>query len=216
MKKSIVILFVMMCVSFTLNVHAQMSRNLQFVYIDHEVTTPTNKLCQQLKSLRDDANETKDVLIIYLSTGISEQNYGMVSLTNVEDPNSEENSTEEAFNNIIAALQNTNYHSVDPKKDVANILRIFDWCNFLNDQRQLTFSNVTMDFYVSSNFWLLGYEHSIISHLYTDFDVESLPKASFSFNVFKPRDVELKHKEGTPFGTNNLQNINNNIRIKSF
>ena len=61
------------------------TKNYHFVYIDHEVNTPTNQLCNKLKDLHEDALETEDVLIIYLATGLSSEGYCMLSLTNLQD-----------------------------------------------------------------------------------------------------------------------------------
>mgnify|MGYP006988632035 CR=1 FL=1 len=57
------------------------TKNYHFVYIDHEVNTPTNQLCNKLKDLHEDALETEDVLIIYLATGLPSEGYCMLSLT---------------------------------------------------------------------------------------------------------------------------------------
>ena len=109
------------------SVNAQQAKNYQFVYIDHEVNTPVNKLCQKLKELYDDAYETGDVLIIYLSTGLPSEGYCMQSLTNIKDVTETNLDTEEAFDKIIGALQNSNYHSVNPKADVNNILKLSEF-----------------------------------------------------------------------------------------
>ena len=53
--------------------------NLHFVYIDHEPSTPVNQLCQRIRSLRDDAIEVEDALIVYLSDG----RQSLLSFTNL-------------------------------------------------------------------------------------------------------------------------------------
>ena len=128
------------------SISAQQTKNYQFVYIDHEVNTPVNKLCQKLKELYDDAYETGDVLIIYLSTGLPSEGYCMQSLTNIKDVTEKKLDTEEAFDKIIGALQNSNYHSVNPKADVNNILNLFETYNYLDNNGKLSYKNVKLSF----------------------------------------------------------------------
>jgi hypothetical protein len=194
----------------------QQIKNYQFVYIDHEVNTPVNQLCKKLKELYDDAYETGDVLIIYLSTGLPSEGNCMLSLTNLKDATEKKQDTEEAFDKIIGALQNSNYHSVNPKADVYNILKLFDTYNYQNDNGMLTYKNVKLSFYVGSRFWTLGYEYSILSYLYALLDVANMPQSSFSFNIMTSLADMPKFEKGKPFGELNLQNINDRITISLY
>ena len=186
------------------SISAQQTKNYQFVYIDHEVNTPVNKLCQKLKELYDDAYETGDVLIIYLSTGLPSEGYCMQSLTNIKDVTEKKLDTEEAFDKIIGALQNSNYHSVNPKADVNNILNLFETYNYLDNNGKLSYKNVKLSFYVGSRFWTLGYEYSVLSYLYALLGVADMPLGVFSYNVMASLADKPKYEEGKPFGELNL------------
>ena len=193
------------------NVEAQdySKMNLHFVYIDHEPTTPVNQLCQRIRTLRDDAIEVEDALIVYLSDG----RQSLLSFTNLEDKRGMERDKGEAFVNIIAALQDANSHDVRAQDDRNNILKLFEEYNFVNDEGKLLFSSVTMDFYVGPEYWALGNNEKVITHLFVDFDAASFPKERLAFNVFKPKGQTLNYPEGMPFGDNNIDGINQKLSI---
>lgn len=195
------------------NVYAQQARNYQFVYIDHEVDTPVNQLCKKLKELYDFAEQTDDILIIYLSTGIPSEGYCMLSLKNLKDVTEKQLDSEDAFNNIIGALQNANYHSVNPKADVNNIINLFDTYSYQNESGILAYKSVKLNFYVGSRFWAHGYEYLVLSYLYTILGVADMPSDKFSYNVMIPHQDRPKFSEGKPFGDINLQGINEKINI---
>ena len=168
------------------------TKNYHFVYIDHEVNTPTNQLCNKLKDLHEDA------------------------LTNLQDATDKKQDTEEAFNNIIAALQNAKYHSVNPKADVQNIINLFDTYPYQQEDKNLTYKNVKLSFYVGSRFWTLGYNYSVLSYLYALLDVDNMPKGKYSFNVMVSRTDKPTYEAGMPFGNLNLQGINKKTSISIY
>lgn len=210
-KYQLLILAVILSFMSTVSLSAQdySKVNLHFVYIDHEPTTPVNQLCQRIRKLRDDAIEVEDALIVYLSDG----RQSMLSFTNLEDKQGKERDKSEAFVNIIAALQEANSHDVIAQEDRKNILQLFEDYNFVNDNGVFLFNSVTMDFYVSPEFWTLGNHEKVISHLFVVFDAASFPKEKLAFNVFKPKGQSLNFPEGMPFGDNNIDGINKKLSI---
>lgn len=210
-KYQLLILAVILSFMSTVSLSAQdySKVNLHFVYIDHEPTTPVNQLCQRIRKLRDDAIEVDDALIVYLSDG----RQSMLSFTNLEDNQGKERDKNEAFVSIIAALQDANSHDVRAQDDRKNILNLFDEYNFIDDEGRFLFGSVTMDFYVGPEFWALGNNEKIISHLFVVFDAASFPKEKLSFNVFKPKGQSLNFPEGMPFGDNNIDGINKKLSI---
>lgn len=183
--------------------------NLHFVYIDHEPATPVNQLCQRIRTLRDDAIEVEDALIVYLSDG----RQSLLSFTNLEDKMGKNRDQNEAFVSIIAALQDANSHDVNAQDDRKNILRLFEDYNFVDDEGRFIFSSVTMDFYIGPEYWALGNNEKVISHLFVVFDAASFPKDKLTFNVFKPKGQNLNYPEGMPFGDNNIDGINQKLSI---
>lgn len=208
--KAILMAIVLMIVG-VLNVYAQdySKVNLHFVYIDHEPSTPVNQLCQRIRTLRDDAIEVEDALIVYLSDG----RQSLLSFTNLQDVYGRNRDKNDAFVDIIAALQDANSHDVIAQEDRKNILRLFDEYNFVDEDGRFLFSSVTMDFYVGPEYWTLGNHEKVISHLFVDFDAASFPKEKLSFNVFKPKGQSLNYQEEMPFGDNNIDGINQKLSI---
>ena len=183
--------------------------NLHFIYIAHETSTPVNKLCERLRTVRDDAIEVEDALIVYLSDGA----LSPISFTNLKDNSGRNRDSQDSYTDIIAALQDFNSHNVVARNDRTNILNLFDEYNFLDENGNLRFNTVIMDFYVGASFWSLGNNEKIIAHLFTALNAASFPKDRFSFNVYKPRGEKLGYVEGMPFGDNNIDGINSKLKI---
>ena len=200
---------IMFVSAFTVKAQDFSNVNLHFVYIDHEPSTPVNQLCQRIRTLRDDAIEVEDALIVYLSDG----KQSLMSFTNLQDVNSGDRDKNEAFVDIVAALQDANSHDVIAQEDRRNILKLFEEYNFIDEDGRFLFNSVTMDFYVGPEFWSLGNHEKVISHLYVDFDAASFPKDKLAFNVFKPKGQSLNYQEGMPFGDNNIDGINQKLSV---
>lgn len=211
MKMERMLLIIAFMLAGVLGVQAQdySKVNLHFVYIDHEPSTPVNQLCQRIRTLRDDAIEVEDALIVYLSDG----RQSLLSFTNLQDVYGKNRDKNDAFVDIIAALQDANSHDVIAQEDRKNILRLFDEYNFVDENGRFLFNSVTMDFYVGPEYWTLGNHEKVISHLFVDFDAASFPKEKLSFNVFKPKGLSLNYQEGIPFGDNNIEGINQKLSV---
>ena len=202
--------FVVILCTLALDIKAQdySTTNLHVVYIDHETTTPVSRLNNRLSTLRRDLGEVNDALIVYLANGSSP----LVSLLNLPDATGRNRDKEDAMNAIYDALQNVNSHNIIEREDRRLLLRLFDEFNFVDENGQLRFRNVTIDFYVGPSFWALGYE-KIISHLYVVLGIAKFPKERFAFNIFKPKGVNLGYPEGKPFGDANIDGINQKLSI---
>lgn len=211
-KRAIVMAIIVLANSISISAQDYSKVNFHFVYIDHEPSTPVNKLCQRIRRLRDDAIEVEDVLVIYLSDG---QN-SLLSFTNLPDVHEKERDKDEAFVNIIAALQNANSHDIIAREDRKNILKLFDEYNFVDEEGRLRFKSVVMDFYVSPEFWALGNNEKVISYLYVDLDIESFSQEQLTFNIFKPKGEDLNFPNDIPFGDNNINGINQKVKILEY
>lgn len=186
--------------------------NIYVVYIAHESTTPVNKLCNTIKELRTDAMETNGGLLVYLANG----HYPMLSVTGIPGF-SNEVSGEEAFDNIISALQELPSHDVSPGEDVTQFTELMARCNLLDNQQNLLYKSATLDFYVGSTFWGLRNNELILSRLYSALDIPKVQeKDELYFNVYKPANTTLDYPEGQPFGIKNAQGINKKLKIIEF
>ena len=208
MKKLLSIIFFLVC-ALCIKAQDYSKVNLHFVYIAHEPSTPVNQLCKRIRTLRDDAIEVEDALIVYLSDG----RQSLLSFTNLQDIGGRNRDQNDAFVDIIAALQDANSHDVIAQEDRKNILNLFEEYNFIDENGKFLFSSVTMDFYVGPEYWTLGNQEKVISHLFVDFDAASFSKDKLVFNVFKPKGQSLSYPEGMPFGDNNIDGINQKLSI---
>lgn len=208
--KNILLLFFLM-VSIPFEIYAQGSANrLNFIYIDHETTTPVNKLIKSLKTLRANAIETGSGLIIYLANNFEP----IVSAVNV--PNVDEGYLgDDAFDFVIGGLQDENSHDVDAKTDLRKILSLCDQCGLNDKNMKLGYRGVTFDFYVGKSFWEIHNEMSLLSYLYFALEIPTLQEAEVYFNIYKPTDDVLNYPENMPFGEKNIDNINQ-LRVMNF
>lgn len=213
MKQTIIQIICIVTIVFMIPVavYAQDSsrKNLHFVYIDHEISTPVSRLCQRLQSFHNDALEVGDVLVIYLS----DNQHPFYSFTNLKDATDQKRDSKNAFNSIIEALQNSNSHAVSARDDRHFILNLFEDYNFVDDSGQLLYQTVTFDFYVGSSFWMMGNNEKIIAHLFVAFNAASYTRDKFAFNIYKPREVQLNYQEDMPFGDNDIDGINNKLSV---
>ena len=122
-----------------------------------------------------------------------------------------------AFNSIIAMIQDSKSLPVNAQADVNNVIKIMDAYNFVDEKGELKYPKVKIDFYAGNRFWKLGFNNTVIAHLYSILGISEMPKNSVDFRVFVPRiDDKLKYPEGMPFGENNLDGINGYVKINKY
>lgn len=194
---------------------SQNNKNLRFIYIDHEVSTDVNYVCDKLKEARyqAEAYDKTEMLLIYLSTGLEVDNYALMSFTNIEKEDSEYE-TDDAFTKIIAALQNANSHTVLPQRDVENIISLFNKYPFFDSDGNLALKSMTMDFFVGKNFWLREYNQKIISVLNTTLNLYTQDLTKLTINIRSPKKAPIDYNPDQLFGARNLQGINSSKYIK--
>lgn len=202
---------------FILSGYVQAQDYYHFIYIEHEIGNHKNILCEKLKGLHEDAKETGDALIIYLSTGDQEQDFGICSYTNLEDPSGKQQDTDDAFNSIIAMIQDSKSLPVNGTADVSNVIKIMNESNFADENGKMKYHKAEIDFYAGNRFWKLGFNNSVIAHLYSILGISALPQSAVEFRVFVPKsDDKLKYPEGMPFGDNNIDGINGKIKLQKY
>lgn len=216
-KIKLLILLLISVLYASISVMAQEQKFYHFIYLEHEIGNHKNLLCERLKDMRQDAKETGDILIIYLSTGDQEQDYGICSYTNLEDPSGKRQDDEDAFNSIIAVIQDSKSLPVNAQADVNNIIDIMGSSNFVDESGKMKYQKAEIDFYAGSRFWNLGFNNKIIAHLYSILGISDLPQNVVDFRVFVPKsDDKLKYPNGMPFGENNIDGINDKIKLQKY
>lgn len=224
---------VLNCLLFTFclvcDVYAQdnKGKRMQFVYIDHEVTTPTALINNRITDRKNDVSQfpERESLIVYLSNG----RRSPVAFVNIKEyldneqlmritPSGNSRDTEEAFKYVLEVLNNANSHTVDARVDVQNILDILEHLNAFDENGKLNYRSIRFDFYIGPNFWQLRNNEKVIARLYSVLrnGLSNDDKEKITFNVLKPENVHIDYIEGKPFGASNLDDINSDIQIMEY
>ena len=197
-------------------------KRLQIVYIDHEVTTPTDVLNQRMTERFWNAKEFPDgeALILYLSNGrkspqafVNLKEFMTERQLEVFTTSSTPRDTEEAFMAVLEAMNTANSHTVEAQMDVDYILQILERFDVFDENGRLNFKSLRFDFYVGPNFWLMNNNEKVIARLYAVI-LQGLPedeKEKISFRVLKPSGCQLEYSDGKPFGEANLEGINEQL-----
>lgn len=212
---------------FNISAQSYPEKRLQFIYIDHEVSTPTATLNERLTSRYYDVVQfpDNDAMVVYLSNG----RRSPMSFVNLRDFATEwqlekitksgrPRDTEDAFKDVLETMNNANQHDVEPLVDVENILSLLEQFQVFAEDASLNFKSLRFDFYIGPQFWRLQNNVSVIARIYSLIQqgLRDEDKGKISFNVFKPSDSQLDYIEGKPFGDTNLNGINDVINIMEY
>lgn len=194
-----------------MNAQSNADRNLRIIFIDHEPSTPSSKIIAHIRRLRAQALENDNALIFYMP---NDQN-PFVSLVNLKDPEGVRD-TQEAFDRICEAL-NLPSHNKEPwydRKTFTNL--ILNDFPILDNNHNLNFAAVRMEFYLTSEFWKLGYNESIIAPIFFSMNVQELLQKEFNFDVYINPDDAPSYPEKQPFGKKNLGDINKYVSLYEY
>ena len=180
-------------------------KNYRFVYIAHDVSTPVDRLANELRTKYREAIQYDDVVVFYLSNG-----YESI-VVNVNTPTGD--NRDDFEKQLMSELQEYNSHDVEAEVDVNKILETLAKNDFSDGAGQLRYASVNLDFYIGSMFWTLGNNESILAELYWSIDVPSFKGKEFAFNVFRNTEDVLNYPEGMPFGKRNVDDINKNVMV---
>lgn len=230
-RLSLIVLYCFfLAICFLSDIYAQdnKGKRLQFIYIDHEVTTPTALLNSRITDRRNDVIQfpNRESLIVYLSNGGRRSPTAFVNLKEylnneqLERISASGNSrdSEAAFKTVLEMLNNANSHTVDARADVQNILDMLDHLNVYDENGKLNYRSLRFDFYIGPQFWQLRNNEKVIARLYSvlRYGLSDEDKDKISFNVLKSEDVSIEYDEENPFGISNLDDINSTIQIMEY
>ena len=185
--------------------------NLRVIFIDHEPSLPVRDIISYIRKQRAMAKENANSLIIYMPNDQTP----FISLTNIRNPYDNDDATQEAFDAICEALNQAS-HNKEPWHDRNALVKLFSDYGIMDDSGNLLFSAVRMEFYLTSDFWKLGYNESIIAPVFFAIDGANLLKKNFNFDVYvNPKD-KPQYDEKAPFGKNNLGGINQLINLYDY
>lgn len=221
----LILLFVFLLLPQRSLAQSQNGRRLQFVYIEHELQTPVSTIIRRMKKRYDEVDEFADheSMVVFLSSG-QRPFVAFVNLKEYEDENSlrmitpsgQSRDNRDAFDNVLEAMNNANSHTVDASSDVKNILDILDGLKVFSDEGTLNFRSLVFDFYVGPSFWAQRNNEKIIARLYAVLQMGVENASNITFNVYKPKGIQLDYTDGMPYGERNLNDINSKLRIVEY
>lgn len=185
----------------TCNLYAQVQgeQELRFVYIAHDESTPTSRLCERLQMVYNDALELPEsfAVIFYLA------NNNNPLIVKVNTPNDNPGD----FPMLIDALQNSRFHNSDPAVDVERILEIFseDNIDIVKPNGEFSYRAVDWSYYVNKTFWSLGLNEAIIANLYWTLEMEKLVSSRYMFiTIWHSKGENLGYNRQYPFGKKDI------------
>lgn len=187
-------------------------KSLKVFFIDHEPSLPTADIIKYLRQERRKATENEDICRIFYMPNGNSPYVATVNLGRADD----ERNTEDAFDNICAAL-NEPSHNKNATYDRSSIINLFREFDVIANDYTVNYSSVDMEFILTSEFWTLGYNESIVGALYFALNVPRIvanTNNTFYFNVYVDPDVfdsieAISNKQ--PFGIKNYDGINTKI-----
>lgn len=185
--------------SCNLYAQTQDQQELRFVYIAHDENTATDRLCERLQMMYNDALELPEnfAVIFYLANSYNP----IVIKVNTPGDNSRD------FPLLIDALQNSRFHNSDPLVDVEKILEIFndDKMDILDAKGDFRYRLVDWSYYVNRTFWSLGLNEAIIANLYWTFEMDKYIDARYlSLSIWYSKGDNLVYNKQYPFGKKNI------------
>lgn len=180
---------------------------LNFYYIAHDRKTNVQRLSHELQRAYDNLKEYDNAGIFYLANGEEP----IIVKVNLPDEN------EKDFPHLIGEMQEKLAHDIFADYDIDRILDLFTVTPFVNDNDELLYNQVNWNYYITSNFWTMMYNESIISTLYWTFDMDQLSRnQEFYMNIIRSPEDEISTIQGQEMGLKNLSGINEKIAIVTY
>lgn len=174
-------------------------KTMCFVYVAQSDLTSEGALEKYLDARYERAlNDENLVLVVYLADGTDPL------IVQVNTPY--DNRSDYAL--IHAELKKAQTHRIDPSFDVQNIVGLFDSLDFVQPASDvLKYGSVDWHFHVTSDFWKMGYNESLISSLCFVMGVDHWQDANFRLRCYFSRYDEPEYDEEYPFGKKDYCNL---------
>lgn len=207
--KNIKLLFLALVAFFVNYETGYAQKELIFVYIAHDRTTPSACLSERMQTLCDQGERYEGFsYIFYLA---NEDQPKIVTLNLPSDNRGDFQKL------IIEELNDKIAHPVNIGFDTDSIIDIFYQNDFLDETGKLKYETVTFDFYIGEEFWNNGYLESFIAKLYWVMGFDRLKEQEFYWRIWSHNELIKKLPKHTNrdeplplyFGPKNLAKINN-------
>ncbi len=186
MRKFLVISIAMNMLFSTL--YAQQVRELEINYIAHDHHT------ESLLRVVDEK---------YRMSTANRQTY--LYLSNADTPiildcnRSDEQSFEEFRFKITSQVK----HNVWPEVDIKRLLGLLQEDDFIDEDGKQKYDYVSLNFYITSSFWTIKYNETLIGRLLWNLDIEKMNNINVS--IFYPENEELDYNDEFLLGHKKLE-----------
>ena len=170
-----------------------------FVYVAKSDATSVSGLTEYLDSRYKRAIEDEDyVVVMYLA---DEKDPYIVEVNTPAD-------NRDAYAGLIEEIKSNKVHRIDTKYDLSCLTALFERLDVVSvSDDRILYGSVDWHFHVTSDFWKLGYNESLISSLCFVMGVDHLENANFRLRCYFNRNDEFEFDETFPFGKKNYCNL---------
>lgn len=176
--------------------------NIKVIFIDHEPSLRVSDVISKLREIRTEALENDHAVIFYMPNNQEP----FISLINIGEAD-DARATDEAFGELCYAL-NQPSHNKDAYYDRKRFVDLFSEFNVIQPDGKIGFRNVRVEFWLTDEFWQLGYNETIVAPIYFALDVPKLIEQEFVFDAFLEIQTLKKIDQKHAFGPKNLSQIN--------
>lgn len=186
MKKSIV--FIFFALLFSWDVHAQ-DMELEINYIAHD---------------HFNAEFLDKVDEIYMINRGSRSRKTYLYLANADTPEILVCNTAEQkeFDTFKYNLNSQLKHNVWPEVDLKKLVELLESDDFIDDNGNPLYSYFTLNFYITSSFWLYNYQETLIARLF--WILELADKENVIVNIYHPEGDPIQYDPDNMLGVKRL------------
>jgi len=198
MKKWI-LLIIALCSCVGSWAQTKSEKEFSFYYITHDIKTNVPKLTKTLQSAFNETLEYQNQAVFYLANGEEPV------IVRVGTPND----NQKDFPALIGQLQEKMSHDISADYDINRIVALFDTVQIISQEGKQLFNMVNWNYYISSEFWSMSYNESVISTLYWTMNMDQLKmEDEFYVNIYRSTEDEFALDKKMPFGPKNMSGIN--------
>ena len=187
-------------------------RTFYFYYVAHDNTTPVDDLINRIYQDYNSVMENEAAaypMIIYLSS----DDRPVIVKINLPGAN-----PDDYDNRFVQELYMRDSHVVNPNKDVATIMQLFNDAGMLNSDGTVAYGKAMLNFFVTPRFWTSGQNEELIANLFFAMDLDKAMEDGdkLDISIYHPTASPLNQNVEAPFGRKNLGNINHYLSQKFF
>lgn len=173
-------------------------KSLCFVYVAKSEATAKDALADYLEARYRKALADDDfILVVYLA----DEYVPRVVEINTPDDN------RESYPALLDEIKSAECSKIYPDSDISNLVVLLEKLKIISPGYDLLYDSVDWHFHVTSDFWKMGYNESLISSLCFVMGVDHLENANFRLRCYFSKYDDFEYDEAFPFGKRNYCNL---------